>query len=107
MPWQSQSSCRNVRGASHPHSTPGLWLKQLDDALRTPDVKQWMKANDISASDVQFHPGLNTLEVILNGQPKTFSLDDHSGFAAVAGPLIQAVHALGFWPPFSGRLLNY
>ncbi|AOE67777.1 hypothetical protein A7317_12445 [Pseudomonas fluorescens] len=90
-----------------PHSTLGLWLKQLDDALRTPDFKQWMKANNISTSNVQFHPGPNTLEVTVDGQAKTFSLDDHSGFAAVAGPLIQAVQALGFWPPSSGRLLDY
>lgn len=89
------------------HSTLGRWLKQLDNALRTPDFKQWMRANDISPSNVQFHPDTQALDVIINGQPQTFTLDDHSGFAAVAGPLIQAVQALGFWPPASGTLLNY
>lgn len=89
------------------HSTLGLWLQQLDNALRTPEFRQWMKANNLSTSDVQFNPGVNTLEVRVDGQRKIFTLDDKSGFAAVAGPLMEAVQAIGFWPPSSGTLLHY
>lgn len=77
-----------------PRSTLGLWLTQLDKALRTPDFQRWMKANHISPSNVQFHPELGSLDVFIHGKPKTFTLDDDSDFAAVAGPLLQAVEAL-------------
>lgn len=90
-----------------PHSTLGVWLNQLDSALRHPDFQRWMKDHNISPSAVRFEPDTNRLHVFINGQPRQFALDDDSGFAAVARPLIQAVRALGFWPPSSGRFLNY
>ncbi|MBO0493934.1 DUF6543 domain-containing protein [Pseudomonas sp. Marseille-Q1929] len=90
-----------------PHSTLGVWLNQLDSALRHPDFQRWMKDHNISPSAVRFEPDTHRLHVFINGQPRQFALDDDSGFAAVAGPLIQAVRALGFWPPSSGRFLNY
>ncbi|MBN2978398.1 hypothetical protein BFW88_13470 [Pseudomonas fluorescens] len=90
-----------------PRSTLGLWLTQLDKALRTPDFQRWMKANHISPSNVQFRPEQGSLDVFIHGKPKTFTLDDDSDFAAVAGPLLQAVEALGFWPPASGMFLYY
>jgi hypothetical protein len=90
-----------------PHSTLGVWLNQLDSALRHPDFQRWMKEQNISPSTVRFDPDNNTLHVFINHQRQQFSLGDDSGFAAVAGPIIQAVRALGFWPASSGRLLNY
>lgn len=90
-----------------PHSTLGVWLNQLDSALRNPDFQRWMKDHNISPSMVRFDPDTNRLHVFIHHQPRQFSLDDDSGFAAVAGPLVQAVRALGFWPPSSGRFLNY
>ena len=89
------------------HSTLGVWLSQLDSALRHPDFQRWMKDHDISPSTVRFDPDKNTLHVFINSQPRQFSLNDDSGFAAVAGPLIQTVRSLGFWPPSSGRFLYY
>lgn len=89
------------------HSTLGVWLRQLDSALRHPDFKRWMTTQGISPSNVQFDPQANTLDMLIKGQPKRFSLNDDSGFSAVAGPLIQAVRTLGFWPASSGRFLDY
>ncbi|MGU9856977.1 dermonecrotic toxin domain-containing protein [Pseudomonas sp. LF245] len=90
-----------------PESTLGVWLNQLDSALRHPDFQRWMKDRNVSPSTVRFDPSNNTLHVFINSQPQQFSLEDDSGFAAVAGPLIQAVRTLGFWPPSSGRFLDY
>lgn len=90
-----------------PQSTLGVWLNQLDTVLRHPDFQRWMKDHGISQSTVSFDLDTNILHVFINGQPRQFSVTDDSGFAAVAGPLIQAVRALGFWPPSSGRFLNY
>ncbi|WP_017739409.1 dermonecrotic toxin domain-containing protein [Pseudomonas sp. CBZ-4] len=90
-----------------PESTLGVWLHQLDNALRHPDFQRWMKDHNISPSTVRFDPVNNILHVFIDSQPRQFSLTDDSGFAAVAGPLIQAVRTLGFWPPSSGRFLNY
>ncbi len=90
-----------------PHSTLGIWMDQLDKALRHPGFKRWMALNNVSPSNVQFDPAKNTLTAIVGGQPKTFTLDDDSGFAAVAAPIIQAVRTLGFWPASSGRFLYY
>ena len=89
------------------HSTLGIWLDQLDKALRHPDFKRWMKLNNVSPSNVQFDPTTNSLAATVDGKPKTFTRDDDSGFAAVAEPLTQAVRALGFWPASSGRFLDY
>ena len=89
------------------HSTLGIWLDQLDKALRHPGFERWMKLNNVSPSNVQFDPAKHTLTATVGGQPKTFTLDDDSGFAAVAEPLIQAVRTLGFWPASSGRFLYY
>lgn len=90
-----------------PHSTLGLWLSQLDSALRHPDFKRWMQARNLSTANLQFDPGTQSLQGYVDGQPVTFTLSDDSGFASVAGPLIQAVRSLGFWPASSGRFLDY
>ncbi|WP_460136380.1 dermonecrotic toxin domain-containing protein [Pseudomonas sp. S1_E04] len=90
-----------------PKATLGLWLNQLDKALRTPDFRRWMKVNNISPDNVQLHPDRKGVDVIIQGKPKAFYLGDNSGFAEVAGPLLQAVETLGFWPPSSGHFLHY
>lgn len=73
-----------------PNSTLGQWRTQMAIALKAPDFQDWIKSKGINPASIVILPDSNSISVGLNHQRVTFNLNDNSGWAAVAGPILSA-----------------
>ena len=73
-----------------PNSTLGQWRTQMAIALKAPDFQDWIKSKGINPASIVILPDSNSISVGLNHQRVTFNLNDNSGWAAVAAPILSA-----------------
>ncbi|NMX60667.1 glycosyltransferase [Pseudomonas sp. WS 5079] len=78
-----------------PDSTFGQWWAQLQNAFKSPDVRQWLEEKGINTRSITLHPESGTLSFkrqhYLDPEQKrhTVGLDD-ARWAAISGPILQA-----------------
>lgn len=72
-------------------SSFGQWWGRYNDALQSPDFLAWVKESRLDTNARMYlDPKAGTLQGMVDGKETTFSLDDHSGWAQVSGPILYA-----------------
>lgn len=80
------------------HSVMGAWLALYRSHLEQPVVVQWLHDQGIDPATVSITPATGSLTGKVKGQSKTFTLDDNSGWRAIASPLIAAAKVIAPGP---------
>lgn len=77
----------NARIGIPGQSKLGKWLEVYRAHLETPTVKAWMREQGITNS-VRIDPATGVMSTTINDVKKTFTLNDASGWAEIAGPIL-------------------
>ena len=78
-----------------PLSVMGQWLGVYRAQVEHPVVQGWMQEQKIDQSALlTVNPRKGTLTATVEGQLKTFSLTDNSGWGNVSGPLLEAAKVI-------------
>lgn len=78
-----------------PLSVLGQWLGVYREQVEHPVVQGWMKEQNIDQTALFFvNPRKGTLTATVEGDLKTFSLTDNSGWGQVSGPLLAAAKVI-------------
>lgn len=80
------------------HSVMGAWLSLYRSHLEQPVVVQWLHDQGIDPATVCITPATGTLSATVKGLPRTFTLDDDSGWRVIASPLIAAARVIAPGP---------
>lgn len=87
-----------IRVEVPPHSVMGAWLTLYRAHLEQPVVVQWLHEQGIDPATVLITAATGTLSAKVKGQTKLFTLDDDSGWRAIASPLIAAAKVIAPGP---------
>ncbi|AWY39259.1 hypothetical protein DKY63_04800 [Pseudomonas putida] len=71
------------------HSTFGQCWLNLVNAFKNPFFYEWAQQANLDLATVKIHTADSTLTAKVKGVVKTFTLNDDSGWANVAGPLLR------------------
>lgn len=75
----------------HPDSTLGRWYLQLDDAFMDPGFREWLQEQKLEQTTLTFIPSRGEVRGYVNGQLKTFSTSDDSGWSDVSRTLLSTL----------------
>ncbi|KAF2406571.1 hypothetical protein SAMN04490179_4407 [Pseudomonas antarctica] len=85
----------------------GQWWRHFYDTLQSPDYLEWANKTGIDTSTVTLFAD-GCLSAMVNGQRKTFTQHDNSGWAQLSEPIVNAAKAvapqtdsLSTQPPFN------
>lgn len=84
-------------------TTLGQWLGLYREQLEHPVVKEWMRTQHIDPTTLSVIPTTGVMTAKADGEYKTFSLTDDSGWGQVSGPLLAAGKVIA---PVAGQKLR-
>lgn len=87
-----------------PHSTVALWYAQLDSAFKSEVFSAWAKKQGLDTRNLTLIPARGEIKGYVDGQPKTFSLSDDSGWADVSRTLLAVGRVFA---PEHGQAVRY
>ncbi|MFC6339313.1 hypothetical protein GIR22_17780 [Pseudomonas sp. CCM 7891] len=89
--WQKKVSGGKQELVSVPPETIlGQWLGLYQKHLEQPVFQHWLNEQGIDLASMRVVPATGTMTATVNGETKTFSLTDNSGWRQVSGPLLDA-----------------
>ncbi|AZE89773.1 hypothetical protein C4J97_3074 [Pseudomonas orientalis] len=72
----------------------GGWLELYRSLFDQPAVQQWMDAKGLYLAQLELNPTTGTLLAKGEREVKVFSLNDHSGWRDVAGPIMKVAQVI-------------